>query len=100
MLQNAEDSCEYLKEENVAKVAKRFLQLLNKKSRELNITKIRKSGCCGNSKSRTTGKKKIRLKNTYLNKSLAIHCHNSEKYSTSKQNWEMESGENGHYHNS
>ena len=41
---------------------KSFLQLLNKKSRELNVTKIRKAVQFGNWKSRTAGRKKIRLK--------------------------------------
>ena len=56
---------------------KKFLGLLNKKSRELNVTKIWKSEYCWNLKSRLAGRKKNPSKKQ-LNKNLAIHYHNSK----------------------
>ena len=56
-----------------------FLQLLKKKSQELNFTKIRGSKCRGNLNSRTAAKEEIE-------KNLAIYYRKSKKKEKKREN--------------
>ena len=63
-----------------------FLQLLKKKSQELNFTKIQGSNCRGNLKLRTARKEEKSVqKFTWLGKNFAIYYRKSKKKKKKKR---------------